>query len=711
MRYLIFFVSILVINSCSNGKLKIEYDESNAMVAFAVSKINKEISTNSAYKTIVFNTSSANLNEQAYEISVENSNIIITASGNSGLMYGGLEVAEQLQLHNKVINTTHTPYINKRGIKMNIPLDARTPGYDDTGDAAQENIANVWEWDFWQEHLDQMAINRYNVLTLWNPHPFPSMIKQDKYPDVALNDVHVTTLKPTGKESEWAEPQMVSKNVVENVKVVKSLGIDEKIAFWQKVMQYAHDRGIDIYYFNWNLCANGAAAPLEPFYRTYGQPLWNEKPGKYGINNQMDNPINVAYYRDAIKTFLRTYPHVKGIGVTAGEHMMDDAGIYTREQWIWETYGLGILDAKKEMPNRSIDFIHRVWNTNMDKIFNYWTEYPDSFEASYKYAKARLYATPTPNFAKRHIESMQKYKLKSWWNLRNDDIFVHRWGDPDYVRAFINHFQLEHTAGFYMGSDGFFWGRVFNSKTPELANEMEVHKHWYRFMIWGRLAFNNQLKSDFFINKIQHQYPKTDAVKLFKTWQTASRIIPTVNRFHWNDWDYQWSVEACIDTRNGFHDIHRFISNPTLKDSGVLNPKAFAENPKTSKTSPYTIAKEIRAYSNKTLANCKALENENNSVQLKALIEDLQSMAHLGQYYASKIEAATEFALFKKGKQLVHRNRAILHLEDCVTHWQAYAKIQNKNYKPQMLARTGKFDVNEILEYVKKDLEIVLNTY
>ncbi|TYA78657.1 hypothetical protein [Seonamhaeicola marinus] len=706
MRFLLVFALIFILNSCSNNTFTITYDERNPKVSFAVLKIEESLSKASEYKTISFKLEKGAHAPQAYYIEAEDKKITISAADDLGLMYGGLEVAEQLQLNQSVENTTHTPYILKRGLKMNIPLDARTPGYDDTGDAAQQNIAHVWDWNFWKSHLDHMAINRYNVLTLWNPHPFPSMIKQEEFPDVALHDVCITTLKPTGKENEWAEPQMVSRNVVENLKVIKKIDIDQKIAFWQKVMQYAHNRGIDIYFFNWNLCANGAAAPVEPFYRTYGQPLWNEKPGKHGINNQMDNPVNVAYYRNAVATFLKTYPHVKGIGVTAGEHMMDDSGVYTREQWIWETYGLGILEAKKEMPERKVDFIHRVWNTNMDKIFKYWTEYPDSFEASYKYAKARLYATPTPNFAKNHIHSMKTYGLKSWWNLRNDDIFVHRWGNPDYVRDFINHFEKEHTAGFYMGSDGYFWGRVFNSKTPELANEMEVNKHWYRFMMWGRLAYNNKLDSNFFTKKITQRFPETNGSKLYKVWKEASKIIPEVNKFHWNNWDYQWSVEACIDARNGFHDINRFITNPTLKGSNILSPLEYSENPESTKISPYQMAKTIKLNASETLKEVEKLKNDDNSVELSILLEDLESMAYLGHYYASKINAATELALFTKTKKEQYKTEAIQLLKDCVTYWKLYSEIQHKNYKPQMLARTGNFDVYEILKQVENDVKI-----
>jgi len=62
----------------------------------------------------------------------------------------------------------HTPFIERRGIKFNIPLDARTLSYSDAGDAAQQNIPEMWSMDFWREFLDEMARDHYDVLSLWN---------------------------------------------------------------------------------------------------------------------------------------------------------------------------------------------------------------------------------------------------------------------------------------------------------------------------------------------------------------------------------------------------------------------------------------------------------------------------------------------------------------------------------------------------------------
>ena len=683
-------------------------------VQFALKHIKAALAEleNTKIEPVTFQLDTIHLEKQAYTISVAKT-ITITGGDANGLMYGGLEVAEQLQLHGSVKNTNGKPYIAKRGIKFNIPLDSRTPSYDDTGDAALNNYAEMWNWDFWEEYLDGLAWHRYNVLTLWNPHPFPSMVKLPNYPEVALNDVYVTTLKPKGIENEWAEPQMVSSNVTDNLKLVKQMSIDEKIAFWQKVMRHAKHRGIAIYFFNWNICANGAAKPLPPMYRTYNQPLWDEPKGKHGINNQMDNPINLDYYRESVKTFLETYPDVKGIGVTAGEHMKDEAGGYTREQWIWESYGKGILEAKKTQPKRQIDFIHRVWNTNMDKIMHYWKSYPGSFEASFKYAKARLYSTPYLNFADTHIEAMTPYNLKSWWNLRNDDIFVYRWGDANYVKAFIGHFKKAHTAGYYMGSDGYVWGREFSSKSPELSGELEIKKHWFNFMLWGRLGYDNTLDSDFFIKKLQSHFPSTNAKLLYNGWQTASKIIPLVNVYHWNDWDYQWSVEGCLDVRNGFHSIARFMTNPTIPNGDYLNSIAFAKaksnNEDITKNSPYDVSKSLENMATEAILAAQQLKNDSNSAELATLLDDIMAMAYLGLYYATKIEAATELAFFKENGKHIHKTQAIVLLEKAVVHWDNYRQVSEKNYRPQMLARTKLLDWSVILESVKNDVELAKN--
>jgi hypothetical protein len=142
-----------------------------------------------------------------------------------GAMYGGIHIGE-IVAAGSLANFQYedkTPYIHKRGLKFNIPLDKRTPSFDDGGVSAKTNRDDVWDLDFWREYLDVIARQRFNVLSLWVRHPFPSIVKVPGYEDVALND---------GVEGD-------------NGKKINHYTIDQKIEHWRQVLEMAHDRGIE----------------------------------------------------------------------------------------------------------------------------------------------------------------------------------------------------------------------------------------------------------------------------------------------------------------------------------------------------------------------------------------------------------------------------------------------------------------------------------
>ena len=149
-------------------------------------------------------------------------------------MYGGLELAEQVSLYglDGVKECTQNPYMETRGTKFNIPLDARNPSYTDPCDAAQVNIPEMWSMDFWKEYIDNLARYRYNYISLWNLHPFPSMVSVPGYEDVALEDVHRSTVDwkeyYSGMGVGFTDPEILA-----NPEIVKKMSMDEKIAFWQ----------------------------------------------------------------------------------------------------------------------------------------------------------------------------------------------------------------------------------------------------------------------------------------------------------------------------------------------------------------------------------------------------------------------------------------------------------------------------------------------
>jgi hypothetical protein len=614
-----------------------------------------------------------------------------------GAMYAGLDLAEQIRLGRRldqIDEITRSPYIARRGIKFNIPLDARTPSYDDSGDAAQSNHVHMWDFSFWQRFLDHMARHRYNTLTLWNPHPFPSLVKLPDYPDVALDDVCVSALEPT-HDGIWARPMFARREVTENLEVVKRMSIDEKIAFWRRVMQHAEDRGIDVYLITWNVIVNGAE-------------------GKYGITDEQDNPKTIAYLRQCVRECLLTYPLLAGIGATAGENMEPRDDEFSKEKWLWKTYGLGVLDAKREQPDRHVRFLHRVWQTGVGEVWEqFGSKYPDTFELGFKYARAHMYSAADPPFADGLLREMEPFGLQCWWNLRNDDIFNFRWGDPDYVRRFLRNLPPEHlTAGYHMGSDGYVWGVEFTGLDPDEPRALEIEKHWYNFMLWGRLGYEPTLDRAFFERVLAARFPEAPSDRLYDAWAAASKIVPLVNRFHWRNWDFMWAVEGCMDQRKGFHTVGDFINTPPMERSGIVSVPDYVDGllsgGRPDGITPIEVADELHAHAENALTTVAALRREvaANRKELRATLGDVEAMAHLGEYYAAKIRGAVELHAFRRSKDTRHKQAAVRHLQKALQHWSDYADVASGMYRPQLLARTRRLDWIAALDDVRKDVEI-----
>lgn len=719
MKLIGFIGLVLFFIACNRQTVEFKVLVKSNEVEFGIAELKEAIHNNSINESIVINMQIVNeMGEQTFLVTRAENELLIKGGDETGLMYGSLELAELINIDQKIPSLekalTGKPYIKQRGLKFNVPLDIRTPSYQDAGDAAQNNILEMWNFEFWKAYLDMMAKNRYNVLTLWNPHPFPSMIHLAEYPDITLQNVCGTTF-PIDKDR-LDEPDAkfiagcgVSTDVLDNLIVLKEISMNEKIDFWRKVMAYAKDRGVDVYFFTWNIKLNSVAPP--GWYREQQNKKGIQ--GKYGINNDQENQKTIDYLRKAVKEFVLTYPDLAGIGITAGENMEDRNDEFDREKWLWATYGEGICDAKKQQPDRKIKFIHRYWQSDISGIVDdFISKYPDEINLSFKYARARMYATPNPHWADEYINEYSKLGLKSWWNIRNDDIFNFRWGDPEFASAFIKNIPSENlTAGYFMGSDGYVWGREFTSKHPKNPRELEIDKHWYNFMLWGRLGYNPDMSSDQIKGQLKLKYPIEDISKLYDAWATASRIPSAVTSFHWNDWDFQWAVEGCLDLRNGFHDVNRFINNPTMNGSGILTIPETVESQKSKSNregiTPLQIADSIDSMANMVLRFTENQEEGLLSPSYDELVYDLKAWAFMGKYYANKIKGAYFLHAYNEGLGSENKNLSIVALTSASLMWKEYAKAASRNYLPQFMAKTRTIDWEKLSTDVDQDIEIV----
>jgi hypothetical protein len=636
---------------------------------------------------------------------------IVFAGDPAGAMYGGLELAEQIRAYGVegVKDTDRNPHMPLRGTKFNAPLDLRTPSYSDMSDSGQANIPTVWDFEFWRAYLDQLARDRYNFVSLWNLHPFPSMVKVPEFPEVALDDVWRSKV---AFEEDYSTRTVgiVTPQMLANKEVVRRLTIEQKIDFWRRVMAHAKNRNIAFHVVTWNIF-------------TYGVD------GKYGITDAMENPRTREYYRASVREMFRTYPLLAGIGLTTGENMGDVSGeaFQAKEDWVFATYGQGILDAARAEPARRFRLIHRQHETRAQDIARTFRPVIEQrnvdFVFSFKYAQAHVLSSTTQTFHRTFIESLAD--LKTLWTLRNDDALMFRWAAPDFVREFVRHIPHEKSAGYYFGSDMWVWGREFLARPDASARprQLEIDKHWLHFLLWGRMGYDPTLGNERIVALVARRFPGIDGARLLNAWQDASMVYPLVTGFHWADFDFQWYIEGCrsrpgpAKTASGFHSVDTFIQQPVHPGTDNIPITRFVEAVRNGHamtgTTPLQVAARIDARADAALgAVPELLRIGGSNRELIDTLEDIRAMALLGKYYAAKIRGATALATFRATREVAQQQEAVRQLTLARGHWMEYTGRTRSRYRnPLWTNRVGHVDFRELDGEVEADIAIAARAH
>ncbi len=217
------------------GQITMAFDKDSQPIQFGVSRIEKALQKSGhpgrkikvnrdlldAEIGIKVVDHDATLRKEGYTIRHQEGKVLITAIDPVGAMYGALDVAEQIaegKSWETAIDKKVNPHFTVRAIKFNLPWSSYR-----TGPAMQQHMEVCRDLDFWQAFLDQMAVNRFNVLSLWNVHPFSYMVKPANFP--GANNFSQQEMR------EWKH-------------------------FWTSLFRMAKDRGIEPFIVNWNIAVS-----------------------------------------------------------------------------------------------------------------------------------------------------------------------------------------------------------------------------------------------------------------------------------------------------------------------------------------------------------------------------------------------------------------------------------------------------------------------
>lgn len=658
-----------------SAQVTVAFDFNNEPVSFGVSRIEKalkgsgqpvqKIKLSAAPRKANIIIEISNNNQQSrrqkegFEISHHNNTLLVSAIDTVGAMYGALDVAEQITMGKKWQNIPGkkvTPHFTVRALKFNLPWSSYR-----VGPAMDQHLEVCRDLSFWQRFLDVMAENRFNILSLWNVHPFSYMVKPVNFP--GANNY-------TEKEmAEWKH-------------------------FWTSLFRMAKDRGIQPFIVNWNI----AVSP--EFAKTYGVMERNDT-----------SAIVKRYTREVVTQVINEYPDLAGIGITLADWMSNFTGKNStlpemtpkdREDWIEQTVVAGIKAA-----NRPVKFVHRsVLSSDpveMRRVINN-ANLRDTTLVEVKFNWSHGHSTPV--LALTHDSHSGKKDDGYWnpmptnyrieWMVRNEDFFILRWGQPDFIREHIAKNTEPYVNGYFVGSEGYIPAKEFShiSNGHQTWN-YAFEKQWLFYQLWGRLLYDPSTPDAVFEAAFNNRYGNKKGNLLVKAFAAASNMPLRLASFYGATWDYTLYSEgflAPFPSNSGLHDsVSSFISINELINHSTLDP-AYISIPDfvkwssekkelpSGKITPLALADSLERDSKYVLDIVKGLR-PGASQMLACELDDLETWAHLSSYFASKLRAGVALQTFRLTGDVSQQQKAVQLLTNCREEWKKVARLTSTHYK------------------------------
>jgi len=598
------------------------------------------------------------LSPEAFQIAVDKKQVTVIGGDATGVMYGLLDIGEQLGSGQKtIVPRSESPHLSFRAIKFNLPWMSYR-----NGEALQLHSETVRDTIFWRSFLDMMADNRFNKLTLWSQHPFHYMVKTKKYPEACGFT-------------------------------------DEEMAGWRKFWNYifreAKNRGIETYIVNWNIFVSPEFAKA---HRVAEYSINNE----YFIQQGDTSELVKDYMREVVREVIETYPDLTGLGISHGEGM---GGMTPEERQIWmlETIIEGARNA-----SRKIKFIHRIpFSANLGSAGSTSVDVERMTRRSLDtlscfirpiYTELKFnwsHAHSTPALVKVHGGDLtntywnpfpENYRLA--WMMRNEDFFVLRWGQPDFIRSHIAENAPAYVNGYYVGSECYIPAKDFITSLEGTSNKYAFERQWMFYKMWGRLLYNPETPDRVFEQDFVNRFPKYGK-ELFEAQKEASRVPLMVASF-WNaTWDFTLYSEGMLAMENN---QVKLMSLRAMSEKQPMEPTwmgigeylSNGEKTVAGKVSPLQLADSMQTFCNKVLALTNPISAGKN-IDLLYEVSDLKAWAHLGLYFSHKLRAAIHYRKFIQTGNPDHHRNAVAWLEKATADWRHLVEVTQPVYSPMPL--------------------------
>jgi hypothetical protein len=633
-------------------------------LAYGFQKLEHELAKESCKLIFTSNVEDANLvldikgqtdldseKNDGFALSKTNKLLHLSSECNRGLLFGVLDITEQLSqgaswgdIKEKSITAHH----DFRAIKFNLPWYSYR-----SGENLSLHMETCKDLAYWESFLEMMVENKFNALTLWNMHPYMYMVKSRTYP----------------KASPFSDAEMAEWEV-----------------FWKNLFKMAKDRGIDTYIVNWNIFLP------EAFSKEYGGANYSSETGASFIGDGETNKEVEEYSREMVTLTLNKYENLTGIGISLGERMggMDSE---QRKDWVDRTLiaGLKAADRKARLIYRAplsaglnnggsvsvtTEKITRDAIENLGLEDDVWIEF--KYNWSHAHSSPKLSIVHGGMLTDTYWEPYST-KYKGVWTMRNEDFFVMRWANTEFIRSFLDFNSQKYIGGCIIGSETYIPAKDYFTKEEYHSWNYAFERQWLFYKVWGNLLYNSATPDSYFANALAKKFNFEDGSLLLEAWQLASKNPNRFASFHGGTWDATIYSEAFTTNGGKFIDINDFIDHPVLDSSYVNIPDFIAGNyDEVKQITPLQLAEETENESQKLLGIVDAIRDENISNELEIELTDVEFWANYGLYFASKIRAGVALESFRKGLDKTKQNEAVDFLIKGNEYWMKMVELAER---------------------------------
>jgi hypothetical protein len=560
--------------------------------------------------------------------------LAVAASDDAGLMYGCLDLAEQLAMGvelGSIVERDAAPALAVRGLYTFLHSDAAEPD---------------WLHDpvYWQRYADELARCRFNRFNLIYGHQTAYLIPMYTH---LLDDL----------DEQFPEIRAAGITAEERTRNLAAL---------RTASAAMAGRGLTFFLGIWS---------SRPW--TVENGVWETQPTR--VVGTDDLARLAAYTRAGFSRLIERCPDIGGIQL----RMNIESGVADQRFFV-RAFAPALADLAArgrrlivELRNWGLhpETVEGFRRTGLDIVVStkYFAEHqglpyqPPAMRESYSYDSFLRTDKPFP--FQWHL-----------WNLGSHRLFA--WGDPDYARRFARSCRLGDGIGFEVtppGSQKGFsqWGQVGTADwrpRRDLPARWDFERYWFFHLAFGRMGYDPTTGYDLFVHQLARRTSPEAAPALLSAYRSASQVISYLVSMRMDDPNmYVWPELDC-----GGPIDHNAIAPPgdaTLFATAREHAEDRVAGRGSAKVSPFAAAADLQRFASgveEALAqvSLEPMASLADNVEFRTIETDFGALRALARYHASKCRATGNLALFHASGERRFLDAAETDAESGVRRWE-----------------------------------------